>query len=103
MEVQKYMQTVSRATTGRPAAEPSARRTEMSRRHSTPAMNQPTQSPDSKTQPVTGYRMEERILSAPAQGSSDNLDRKPFGYLLLAGLVGAGILREVGRYKTPAR
>ncbi len=103
MELQKYMQTVTRATTGRPASQPGSRITEVSRWQSPPAMNQPAQNRASKVQPVTGYRMEEKILSAPAQSSSDNLHPQPYGYLLLAGLVGAGIVREVGRSKTPAR
>jgi hypothetical protein len=50
--------------------------------------------------------MEETTLQAPAaaaQGQLNNLHPRPLGYFLLAGLVGAGVLREMGRLRTQAR
>jgi cobaltochelatase CobN len=95
-EVERYGQTVARALSPRPAvaAALAGRTTPAARRRQPQASN---------TQQVTGFRMEEKILDARQGSSPNSLPARPIGYFLLAGLVGAGVLREFGRRRSQAQ
>jgi len=85
IDVARYNQVVARATS--PVAQPPA----------APA-------PARQAAPtVTGFRMEERVLTPPAAAAAGTPLTSPLGYLALLTLVGAGVLREALRRSSPAR